>query len=93
MTLKKTDLRGLTGLIRLKRHELGLTQKQLGEKLGIDQRTVSALEKNPASISVARLFAVLEALELQVFTSNLDKSSAQPNGLGGSKPFKKTGFV
>jgi HTH-type transcriptional regulator/antitoxin HipB len=69
MALKKTVLADVSGLIRHRRRSLGLTQKQLGEKLGIDQRTVSSLEKNPGSISAARFFAVIAALELDLYTS------------------------
>jgi HTH-type transcriptional regulator/antitoxin HipB len=69
MALKKVNLNEVTVLIRTRRRELGLTQKQLGEKLGIDQRTVSSLEKNPGSISVNRFFAVLDALQVNVFSS------------------------
>lgn len=70
MALKKAALHDISGLIRQRRRELGLTQKQLGDKLGIDQRTVSSLEKRPGSISVKRLFAVLSALHLEVYLSN-----------------------
>lgn len=69
MALKKVSLNNVTALIRMRRRELCLTQKQLGEKLGIDQRTVSSLEKNPGSISVNRLFAVLEALQINLYSS------------------------
>ncbi|BET24723.1 helix-turn-helix protein [Limnobacter thiooxidans] len=69
MALKKVNLNEVTVLIRTRRRELGLTQKQLGEKLGIDQRTVSSLEKNPGSISVNRFFAVLDALQVNLFSS------------------------
>ena len=66
MSSKPLQLQDLPSLLRVRRRELGLTQRELGELLGIDQRTVSALEKNPASVSVGRLFAVLEALKLHV---------------------------
>lgn len=69
MALKKVNLSDVTVLIRTRRRELGLTQKQLGEKLGIDQRTVSSLEKNPGSISVNRLFAVLDSLQVGLYSS------------------------
>ena len=39
MALKKVNLSDITVLIRARRRELGLTQKQLGEKLGIDPQT------------------------------------------------------
>ncbi len=95
MTLQKIDLRDLTGVIRMKRRELGLTQKELGARLGIDQRTVSALEKNPGSISSARLFAVLGALELQLYAANIQEEvvplAKSPNGGNNWSLFKNSG--
>lgn len=70
MTLKKTALPDVSGLIRHRRRELGLTQRQLGDRLGIDQRTVSSLEKKPGSVSVNRLFAVFDALQLNLYVSD-----------------------
>lgn len=93
MTLKKIDLRDLTGLIRLRRRELGLTQKQLGEKLGIDQRTVSALEKNPGSISVSRLFNVLAALEIQLYANSSNEIGQSPGSISIEQFFKNAGIL
>lgn len=76
MSLQRILLEDLTGLLRHRRRELGLTQKQMGQMLGIDQRTVSSLEKNPGSISVKRLFVVMEALQVGVFVST-DARDAQ----------------
>ncbi|HEX4842061.1 MAG TPA: helix-turn-helix transcriptional regulator [Limnobacter sp.] len=70
MALKKLQISEVTTLLRTRRRELGLTQKQLGELLGIDQRTVSSLEKNPGSISVNRLFNVLSALQITLYSSS-----------------------
>lgn len=64
------DIENLSHFIRIRRRELGLTQKQLGEQLGIDQRTVSALEKNPGSVSVGRYFALMEALNVRMVGHN-----------------------
>ena len=77
MALKKVNLSDVTVLIRTRRRELGLTQKQLGERLGIDQRTVSSLENPPGPISVNRLFAVLDALQVSMYSStdHRDESS------------------
>lgn len=52
--------------IRERRKEKGLTQGQLGLLLGIDQRTISALERNLASVSTGRFFEVLKALDIDV---------------------------
>ncbi|WP_370264184.1 helix-turn-helix domain-containing protein [Limnobacter sp.] len=70
MALKKLHISEVTHLLRTRRRELGLTQKQLGELLGIDQRTVSSLEKNPGSISANRLFNVLSALQITLYASS-----------------------
>lgn len=70
------DLESLPRIIRVRRRELGLTQRELGQLLGIDQRTVSALEKNPHSISVSRFFAVLDALEIKV-TGNCTRMGSE----------------
>uniref|UniRef100_UPI00254B9F49 helix-turn-helix domain-containing protein n=2 Tax=Pseudomonadota TaxID=1224 RepID=UPI00254B9F49 len=67
MAVRKTTVGDLSQLLRARRRELGLTQRDLGERLGIDQRTVSALEKRPGSISVNRLFAVFNALDMMVY--------------------------
>jgi HTH-type transcriptional regulator / antitoxin HipB len=89
MALKKTVLEELSGIIRHRRRALGLTQKELGERLGIDQRTVSSLEKNPGSVSAARFFAVIAALELDLYTSSDPRDSVLISRLSvdASDPF------
>ena len=49
-----------------RRKQLGLTQHQLGTKVGLAQKAVSLLESNPSRTSVERLFRLLSALELQL---------------------------
>ena len=65
------SLENLSDFIRRRRKDLGLTQKQLGDLLGIDQRSVSALEKKPQSISAGRLFALMEALQIRLEASEV----------------------
>jgi HTH-type transcriptional regulator/antitoxin HipB len=43
-----------------------LTQAQVGERIGLPQKEISKLEMNPASTSLARVFKVLAALELEI---------------------------
>ena len=43
-----------------------LTQAQVGERIGLAQKEISKLETNPASTSLARVFKVLAALELEI---------------------------
>ena len=42
-----------------------LTQAQVGERIGLAQKEISKLEMNPATTSLARVFKVLSALELE----------------------------
>ncbi len=44
----------------------GLTQKQLGEKLGVPQSRISYIEKHPTTISVGLLMQMAEALGVRV---------------------------
>ncbi len=48
--------------IRLLREELGLSQSDLAERLGVQQSTVSKLENNPQSITLGKLANVVTAL-------------------------------
>ena len=43
-----------------------LTQAQTGERIGLPQKEISKLEMNPASASLARVFKVLAALDLEI---------------------------
>ena len=93
MALKKVNLNDVTVVIRTRRRELGLTQKQLGEKLGIDQRTVSSLEKNPGSISVNRLFAVLDALQVGLYSSTDPRDEGSLSRLTVDQLFRNAKIV
>jgi HTH-type transcriptional regulator / antitoxin HipB len=44
----------------------GLTQAQLGERLGVKQVRMGEIEKNPGSISVEQLMRLLTALEIEL---------------------------
>ena len=56
----------LARLLRSRRHELGMTQRDLAERAGLYQKTVSALENDPESRSVATLYRLLRALGLEL---------------------------
>jgi transcriptional regulator with XRE-family HTH domain len=71
------SLADLGDLIRRRRTSLGLSQTELAEQIDSTRQWVSRLEKGKNDVSTARLFAVLEALEL-----NLDlrpPRAAQPS--------------
>ena len=48
------------------REKKGLTQKQLGAKLGMPQSQVSRMEKNPASVTYRTLQRVAKALGVKI---------------------------
>lgn len=48
------------------RKQLGLTQAQLGEKLGLPQKDVSKMENNPGGVRIEKLYLLLSALELEL---------------------------
>jgi transcriptional regulator with XRE-family HTH domain len=49
-------------MIRLLREELGWSQAELADRLGVQQSTVSKLENNPDSITIGKLANVVTAL-------------------------------
>lgn len=43
-----------------------LTQAQTGERIGLPQKEISRLEMNPGRTSLARVFQVLAALDMEI---------------------------
>ncbi len=56
----------LAMLIKNRRKKLQLTQKEVSDLVGLKQKTISAIEKNPENTRVSTLFRVLAALETDV---------------------------
>lgn len=48
------------------RQELGLTQAQVGQKLGLPQKEISKMERGAERTSVERLFLLLSALQVEL---------------------------
>ncbi|WP_454766335.1 helix-turn-helix domain-containing protein [Cupriavidus campinensis] len=48
------------------RKSRGLTQAELAARLGVSQQTYARLEANPGRVSVERLHAVLQALDVEI---------------------------
>ena len=48
------------------RKDLGLTQEQTGQKIGIHQKEISKMENGMSRTNVERLFRLLSALELEL---------------------------
>jgi HTH-type transcriptional regulator/antitoxin HipB len=74
-TIARTPLQ-LGSCIRERRHQLGFTQQQLAEKIGVQQRTISLLETS-AAVRVATVLRVLAALDLEVVLRPRTKGSAK----------------
>ena len=64
----------LAAVLRGRRNACHLTQKQTGVKVGLLPKTISILESNPGRSSVASLFKLLSALDLELVL--------QPKSLG-----------
>jgi ribosome-binding protein aMBF1 (putative translation factor) len=53
-------------LIKKARKKAGLTQEELGEKVGVQKAWISKLENNPANMTVSTLLSVLGALNTKM---------------------------
>lgn len=56
----------LSSHLRSLRKRLGLTQAQLGGRLGVEQARIGKIERNPGSISVEQLIQLLTVLEADI---------------------------
>lgn len=65
------------------RKTAGLTQADLAVRLGVTQQTYSAAERNAANMSVAKLMAVLNALDVELV---LQPKSVQTGLAPSNKP-------
>jgi HTH-type transcriptional regulator/antitoxin HipB len=52
--------------IRNQRKKLKLSQTEVGELVGLKQKTISALENTPENVKLSTLFRVISALELEI---------------------------
>lgn len=53
-------------ILRRLRKERGLSQASLGQRVGLSQERISAIERKPEAISVDQLLSVLMALEAEL---------------------------
>jgi HTH-type transcriptional regulator/antitoxin HipB len=75
----------LSAHLKSLRKAAGLTQSQLGERLGVGQVRVAEIEKDPGAISVQQLMQLLSALGSSLALSD-PKNSVSENT--SSKPAK-----
>jgi HTH-type transcriptional regulator/antitoxin HipB len=70
-------LRQLGRLIQDVRNQKRLTQTQLGELAGFAQSAISAMESDPKSTKLERLFQLLSALDLELVIRERNKFLAR----------------
>jgi HTH-type transcriptional regulator/antitoxin HipB len=65
----------LSSHLRSLRKRSGLTQAQLGVRLGVEQARIGKIERNPGSISVEQLLQLLTVLEAEILIRPRDTRS------------------
>lgn len=80
----------LTQHLRALRKRRGLTQAQLGERIGVKQARMAEIEANPGAVSVDQMMRVLAELgaTLQLHDADAPGSAAQPPGDADGEPGK-----
>jgi HTH-type transcriptional regulator / antitoxin HipB len=66
----------LSAHLRSLRKAHGLTQAQLGERVGLDQTRIAKIERDPRLVSVGQLLRILTVLSVRVV---LQTSARQPD--------------
>ncbi len=66
----------LSSLLKSMRKQAGLTQKKLGEKLGVSQRRVAAIEANPESARFERILQMLSELDADLIVRERNSKDA-----------------
>ncbi len=78
----------LSSHLRALRKTQGLSQAELGVRLGLSQTRIARIEGDPLSISVAQLLQVLSALGVQMALDSLPSlptnSTSSPNKMTSS---------
>lgn len=70
----------LAAVLRGLRMQSGLTQKQAGSKVGLLPKTISALESDPGGSTIASLYKLLSALDVEFVLK--PKSTPAPSHTG-----------
>lgn len=72
----------LGSILRDKRKSMGLNQADTGKKVGIDQPTLSKVERGKSSVRLDTLFRVLAALDLELMVGDRSKEIESGNNDG-----------
>lgn len=76
MTQRARTVKQLGAIIRRERRRQGLTQTQLGAKIGLRQATISKLEAGEPATQLRTLLDALTALNLEIHVAPRRKTSS-----------------
>jgi HTH-type transcriptional regulator/antitoxin HipB len=78
----------LSAHLKSLRKARGLTQAQLGQRLGVKQVRIAEIEKDPGSISVTQLMLLLSALDSTLVLSDRETAATLQSTPNRHKPIK-----
>jgi len=67
----------LSSLLKNTRKQLGFTQKEMGEKLGVSQVMVAKIEANPQGARFERILQMLSILQMDLIVRERKSKPAQ----------------
>ncbi len=77
MEYKIAIVQQLPSLLKSMRKKIGLTQKEMGEKLGVSQRRVAAIEAHPESARFERILQILFELDADLIVRERNETPAK----------------
>ena len=69
----------LSLLIKNQRKKLKLSQAEVGELVGLQQKTISAIENMPENVKLSTVFRILSALDLEMKMASKKESDKTIN--------------
>lgn len=80
MRTKTTSAVSLGHILRSVRKKKGLSQTEAGKSVGIDQPTLSKIERGESNARIDTLFRLLAALDMEMIVKPRDKVSDTNEG-------------
>ncbi len=72
-----TSAAELSGFVRTTRLDLALTQKEVGDQIGVKQARIAQIENFTGLVSCEQLLQVLKALRIQLYLSEPAPADAE----------------
>ncbi len=80
MRTKTTSPESLGHILRSVRKNKSLSQTEAGKSVGIDQPTLSKIERGESNVRIDTLFRLLAALDMEMIVKPRDRISNQSEG-------------